>query len=402
MSISQNIPKLRWLALIRWSFVTMPIIVLFFQKYGLSYTEIFSLQAVYAIAVVVLQIPAGYFADTIGRRRVLILGCIFLVLATGLYAFWHSLTSFILGEIFLALSLSLCMGADSALLFESLEQLQQNATYLKQEGMIMLYGRVGEAAGGILGAIVAYVSLEACFVFQFLIALCALPIAYSLVETTAKETYTRNIKEFSYGKAISDIKATHTLLFKKQRIVGLLLWYSAIVGFGTLACVWFLQPLFNDMGLPMYLFGVVWALLNLSAAFAGKYATWCDQKIGSIKILVAMPIVLALAIFMLAHTGAMLGIIVLAMVVQGVRGLKGPIILNLINNEVTDSIRATVLSYEEMFTRLLFAICAPMVGYLATHQTLPQAMNHLALVVIVFGVFFSWRIVSAKQLRMLK
>lgn len=402
MSVSTNITKLRWLAAIRWSFVTMPIIVLFFQKYGLSYTEIFLIQAVYAVAVVVLQIPAGYFADTIGRKRVLILGCFFLVISTGLYAFWHNVWSFILGEIFMALSLSLCMGADSALLYESLEQLQQSDTYLKQEGMIMLYGRVSEAVGGVLGAIIAYVSLESCFVFQFLIALCALPIAYSLVETTAKETYTRNIKNFSLSKALSDLKATHTILFKTKRVVGLILWYSAIIGFGTLSCVWFLQPIFNDIGLPIYLFGLAWAVLNLSAAFAGKYADWLNQRVGSINIIIALPIVLALAIFLLAHTQAMLAILLLAMIVQGVRGLKVPIILTLINREVSDSIRATVLSYEEMYTRLLFAICAPMVGLLATHQSLAQAMNYLAVVVILFGVFFSWRICAARQRSMLK
>ena len=51
----------------------VPTIVLFWQRYGMSLTDIMVLQALFAFAMVVLEIPSGYLADIVGRRKTLIL-----------------------------------------------------------------------------------------------------------------------------------------------------------------------------------------------------------------------------------------------------------------------------------------------------------------------------------------
>jgi MFS family permease len=63
----------------------MPIVVPFYESNGLSMKDIMILQAVYSVAIVVLEVPSGYLADVIGRRKTLILGAMFLELS-GLYA----------------------------------------------------------------------------------------------------------------------------------------------------------------------------------------------------------------------------------------------------------------------------------------------------------------------------
>ena len=58
----------------------MPIVVPFYESNGLSMKDIMILQAVYSIAIVVLEIPSGYLADVIGRRKTLIhRGCVWTV-----------------------------------------------------------------------------------------------------------------------------------------------------------------------------------------------------------------------------------------------------------------------------------------------------------------------------------
>lgn len=55
----------------------LPIIVLFWQENGLSMTEIMLLQSFFAITVVVLEIPTGYFADIFSRKLSLVCSALF-------------------------------------------------------------------------------------------------------------------------------------------------------------------------------------------------------------------------------------------------------------------------------------------------------------------------------------
>ena len=54
--------------------LVMPVIVLFYKDNGLTMQDIFTLQAVYSVTLMFLEIPTGYFADLAGRRKSLLLG----------------------------------------------------------------------------------------------------------------------------------------------------------------------------------------------------------------------------------------------------------------------------------------------------------------------------------------
>ena len=71
-----NIIRLYIIKAAKWFMLIMPIVVLFYQENGLGMQEVFTLQAIYSIAIVVLEIPSGYFADALGRKKTLIIGSI--------------------------------------------------------------------------------------------------------------------------------------------------------------------------------------------------------------------------------------------------------------------------------------------------------------------------------------
>jgi len=56
----------------------LPIFFLFFSQY-LTLAEVIALEAVYYIAVVLAEVPSGYFSDRFGRRRTLLLSCVALI-----------------------------------------------------------------------------------------------------------------------------------------------------------------------------------------------------------------------------------------------------------------------------------------------------------------------------------
>ncbi len=64
----------------RWFLLLMPVFVLFYQENGLGLQDIFIIQAFYSICVILFEIPSGYFADILGRKRSMLIGVIFAAL----------------------------------------------------------------------------------------------------------------------------------------------------------------------------------------------------------------------------------------------------------------------------------------------------------------------------------
>ena len=101
----------------------MPVIVLFWEQNGLDMFQIFLLQAIFAVAIVVLEVPTGMVADLIGKRTSLVVSMAVFGAGMAVYALSTSFAGFLVAELFLSLGLSLYSGAGSALLYDSLQVL---------------------------------------------------------------------------------------------------------------------------------------------------------------------------------------------------------------------------------------------------------------------------------------
>jgi len=71
--IQANIYKLYLIKLSKWLMLIMPIVALFYRENGLNDFDIYFLQAIYAVSVAIMEIPSGYMADIIGRKKSLVL-----------------------------------------------------------------------------------------------------------------------------------------------------------------------------------------------------------------------------------------------------------------------------------------------------------------------------------------
>src|SRR6056297_1473047 len=181
-SVKSNIIKLYLIKIAKWFMLFMPIIVLFYQDNGLAMQDIFTLKAVYSIAIVILEIPSGYLADVLGRKKTLIIGTILGFLGFVVYDFSFSFWGFLMAELVLGLGQSLISGADSALLYDSLKAMGNEKKYLKYEGRMVSVGNFAEATAGILGGLLAEISLRTPFYAQTGVAFIGIPAAIMLVE----------------------------------------------------------------------------------------------------------------------------------------------------------------------------------------------------------------------------
>jgi len=132
--LESNIWKLYLFKMLYGFFLSIPIIVLFWQENGLSMFEVMVLQGIFAVAVIVLEVPSGYFADRYGRRNTLMTASLFATLGLMIYSFGYGFIDFLIAETVWAVGVSLVSGADSAMFYDTLIELGKEQTYKEKMG----------------------------------------------------------------------------------------------------------------------------------------------------------------------------------------------------------------------------------------------------------------------------
>jgi len=144
-SYKANISKMYIISWLQMALFVVPIIVLYFQQNGLTMQQIMILQAIFSIAIVVLEIPSWYVADVLGRKQAIIIWCIFSFVGALFYIFMHSFWWFVIVEIAWGIGTSFISWADSALTYDTLLHLKKEDQYKKTQGRMSSIGSFSES-----------------------------------------------------------------------------------------------------------------------------------------------------------------------------------------------------------------------------------------------------------------
>ena len=355
----------------------MPIVVPFYESNGLTMKDIMVLQAIYSIAIVVLEIPSGYLADVIGRRKTLILGAIFGTFGFATYSFSHGFMGFLIAEIILGIGQSCISGADSAMLYDSLLEKGEEKKYSRFEGRIISLGNISEAAAGIIGGLLAGITLRTPYIAQSFVAFIALPAAITLVEPSRKVPLIK-------AGIMEIVHIARFALFEDRSLRRNIL-FSAIIGTATLTMAWFAQPFFEFTGIGIKCYGILWTTLNLTVAITSYTAHRLESKLGQKWSILIIALTIPLAYLALGRLHLSSGLIILYLFYL-VRGYATPVLKDYINRVTASHIRATVLSVRNFIIRLLFAITGPFLGWVKDIYSLPQALTLAGIIFLVLGI----------------
>ena len=367
MKLEDNINKMYLLKAVKWFMILMPIIVLFFEKHGLSLTQIMILQATYSFTVALFEIPSGFFADIYGRRLSLFFGSILTFLGYLIFSFYSGFNEFFIAEIFLGIGGSLISGADSALIYDTLLELKKDEDYTKIEGKNYGIGNISEGLAGVLGGFLAVSSLELPVYIQTFVLFFSIPLSYSLVEPKSSYKLAKSFKSI-----LLVVKET---FFQKNKLKWYIL-YSSAMGIGTLSIAWFVQPFLMEIDTPLIYYGIIWASLNIITGITSYYSYIFDKG----KVLIYISLSMLISFILLGFNISIYGFIFIVLIYL-MRGIITPNLRNLININSTSERRATVLSLRSFVIRISFALIAPILGYITDVYEISYVFYFLGLLV---------------------
>jgi MFS family permease len=377
-SVASNIWKLNVIQGLRWFMLIMPIIVVFYQANGLSMREVLLLQSAYSIAIILLEIPSGYFSDVLGRKPTITIGCVLCFLGLLTYALTSGFWGFLIAELTIGLGASFMSGTDSALLYDSLVEMGKEQQFKKIEGRRVAVTNFSEGIAGIVGGMLAVINLRAPFFTEAGVIFLSIPIALSLVEPTRHKYQS---KEGTWRGIMKIVK--YSLHDHKE--VKWLIFYSGVANAATLTAVWFVQPYLQFVGLPLLYFGWMWAALNISVGLFSLWAHKYEEGLGRKASLVSL-IFLAFIAYLLVGFSQSFFAIAYLFIFYFVRGISVPVLTDYVNQIITSDLRATVLSVKNLVSRALFAVLGPFLGWISDVYSLQTALLTSGAIFFCLGV----------------
>lgn len=372
--LQENIPRLYLFSFFQMFLVVLPVIVPFWQAEGLTLKEIFLLQGIFGMSLIIFDAPAGYLADFFGRRRMMVVGCV--VSALGFQVLWmgHTFMDFVLYEIIVGLGLSLQSGCDVAILYNSLEKLKLQGRKAGYLGRRLTAQTLGEGIASLLGGALAAYSLTLPAYVNAATAWIPALIALTINEPEGLK--------LPRGSHLDNFKAIGKALFGHSRLLTFAIVGFIFYGFATFCAVWAMQPYWQSRGFSIQSLGYLWAANNFLVALVSRFAHLIEGAIGTVAVVVIIALLPIAGYLGMGYTLSAWGA-VFTLAFPICRGLNQVIFQDAINNRTPPEMRATVNSVGSLGMRALFVIFGPLIGGMLDTEGPNHAMKALGVVYVV-------------------
>ena len=357
--------------------IVIPVWVPYLATQGITMRQFMELQAVFAIVIFLGEVPTGLLSDLWGRKKTLLVGSTLKAISFSLLPLWHSYEGFLFYHLTMGIALSMISGGDVALLYDSyLAAGGERSRGTALLGNMKLAGQTGAAVSALLGGAVVTLSyghlLWANAILSWIPALLVLAVTEPPVAAKRGKARAEGFREVVSAILVRD--ASTRLVFLNV----------VAAGAAGLVMVWTHQKYWQDSGMPLAYFGVLYAAYNLIFGFAARSAALAAERYGRRPLLTAVGVLPIIACLGMAAFFGWAGI-AFGLLGQIGRGLGSVLFLNTLNERVTSAFRATVISMAQLGTRASFALLGPLVGYGIDAWGLPSVLSTLG---ILFSIAF--------------
>lgn len=335
-----------------------------------------------------LDIPTGAIADLLGKKRTVIIACLFAFVGTFLIATSSSMQVFFVGWMVCQIGLAMYSGAMEALAYDSLVDLKEEHLYEKviaKSSAIITYTF---AITAFLGSFIYAIHFRLPHILWSLSYLFAGIAGLWLVEPTFQEkrfslkTYWRQI-----GLGVSELFRT--------KLRGYLLFILILLGVYFMYSWGFVRPAIADsFGFKVREQGIVVPIITVMVAFIVSLLPKIRKYISDFNGLVTLCLIMGLGFVLATPKIGYFGFFVMLMIALG-GNLAYPWISVVVNKEIPSSHRATTLSAVAFITKIPYVVLAIAAGQAVEGGKL--YLFNLTIGLVIFAAVILGIVVYRKQ-----
>ena len=364
-----------------------PVYTVLFLDFGLNLEQFALLNVVWAVTIVLLEVPSGALADVLGRRNLVVLAAVLMVVEMivfallpvgGPWVFWV----FIANRVISGAAEAMASGADEALAYDSIPEEEQTVVWPRVMARLSRWMALGFIVSSLIGAFVydassvnrvlsfvgwEHAALAKETTLKFPIYLCVLTALLCLGVTLAmREPQGRGVRHPSFRE---NVRAS----VQGIREAGLWIWRTPVplllmtLGFLLDSIVRLFYTVASNfyrlIGLPEASYGVISVASSLAAFFTTHWMEWLVRNRSSkfnFALVIAM---VSWGLIVVAHPlPGWWGILAIAPLLLSMRFFQ--FFLSHYLNEATSSERrATVLSFRGMSMNLAYGAVTLLFGW---------------------------------------
>lgn len=364
-----NLTKIKISRLLSSSNFWIAVVVYYLQSRGLSLEQVFGLTSFYALCNVLFEYPTGVLGDFISPRKVVIAGYFILAAAFLALGQQFSFVQYFFILIVAALGMSLVSGSDIALLHSVSTDFKKDLADINTLTLVWSVVLIA------LGSIIAKVDLTLPFLLTSL-AFCLAGIFVLWSQNQNRPVRQGNI--LLRAKEGIDVFLGSKTIFLAS-VLGI------ITGTFFFSVKWIYNPLFATLRIDLGWWGLLISVATLFSAFGAKIFSKSPESNYLLPLL------------FLAFTIGLSGITSLP--VLSLAGLFGFHIATgyiqtqndvILNERTPDGLRASVLSFRNLWTRLGSSAYIFSLGFILKQWSFASLALITATAILVLGLFFNF------------
>ena len=333
--------------------ILTPVLTLVLCSHGASLSTVPVFLGIFAVTVMVLEVPSGVFADLKGRKNTFLMSHIFIWLSFFTIFMGNSPLFLAVGNVFLGMGRAFGSGSMEALEID--QYIEKNGkTHLPEiNSLLAKLDNFGLAAGALLGGYLGYVDSD--YSLNLISLLLAEAILIFMAVFFVKEDRTERKKtEQNLLKGFSGMLKS----IKSSRILCNICGMAAVLGFLLAAVETYWQPSIK-LYLPQNLTWLL-GIVNCSAYLGGSLGNTAGMKILSKtgntlsakkRLYAAFRILLCLVPVFMAFCRAWYMFAIVYALVYMVSGMAGLVENTLLHEAADSSFRASMMSLYSLLVR---------------------------------------------------
>lgn len=245
----------------------LPVLYLFYSNSGITLGDFFLLQGLSALTCLLLDVPMGYVADRVSKKKILIFSGLVLILRFLLLYFWPTKAVIFFGEFLYAFVIVSFVGTGDSYIYELLKTQNKTTAMLKRYGRLYFWISLGTSISSLSGAwLFNLYGADKVILLTILFATVSTVLLFFIPDIQVKEKQVDSLSE----KYVSLFKSVKVALKKKEFVD--LISYSAFLTAAYQIFMWSMQPVMKLAMVPVALFGVIFFLNHIARASGSYFA----------------------------------------------------------------------------------------------------------------------------------
>jgi MFS family permease len=356
-----------------------PVFTILFLDYGLSIEQFALLNTVWAITIVLTEVPSGALADLLGRKRLLVLTSVLMIIELSVIAFIPLASStlifwaFLINRILSGLAEAMASGADEAIAYDTLSLEGDANQWPRVLGVQMRIRSIAAMVSMTVGALVydpdvvntlihlagSSLSVDQQTTMRFPVYLTlVLAVAAFITTLRLKEPHLESADEPT-GVSCKTLIDTSRQTLRAGRWILTTPFALAIILYAMLydhvlrMMITLTSQYLRLIDLPEASFGVIMAALSLLGLAVARLAEWMVQRFSPAQNAGWLALLTMVTLIGLTGFIPYFGLIPMSMVMVGLL-LTDFFTSHYLNKITSSKLRATVLSFKGLAYNLAY------------------------------------------------